>query len=149
MRLLIENLTPQQRRYVEARACGMNSSQAAKAAGVPSTNAGGLERSPTVQLAMKEINDRAMSEMSLAASRKARLQVMLEAGETGRERRRAERHALRIVTGIGVPQITAVSSVVEGLAGTDVPIISDGGIRYSGDIAKALANGRRADPNAG
>lgn len=62
---VLEALTPQQRRYVEARACGMNSSQAAKAAGVPTSHAGGLERSPTVQLAMKEINDRAMSEMSL------------------------------------------------------------------------------------
>ncbi len=47
----------------------------------------------------------------------------------------------RIVTGVGVPQITAVSNVLEGLAGTDVPIISDGGIRYSGDFAKALAAG--------
>ncbi len=47
----------------------------------------------------------------------------------------------RIVAGVGVPQITAVANVAEGLAGTDIPIIADGGIRYSGDIAKALAAG--------
>jgi IMP dehydrogenase len=47
----------------------------------------------------------------------------------------------RIVTGVGVPQITAVATVAEALKGTDVPCISDGGIRYSGDIAKALAAG--------
>ena len=47
----------------------------------------------------------------------------------------------RIVTGVGVPQITAVANVVEALAETDVCIISDGGIRYSGDIAKVLAAG--------
>lgn len=50
----------------------------------------------------------------------------------------------RIVTGVGVPQITAVSEVVERLAKTDVPIISDGGIRYSGDIAKVLVAGGHA-----
>src|SRR6185503_19728306 len=43
--------------------------------------------------------------------------------------------------GVGVPQITAVTTVAEALKGTDVPCISDGGIRYSGDIAKALAAG--------
>lgn len=47
----------------------------------------------------------------------------------------------RIVTGIGVPQITAVANAVEGLKGTDVPVIADGGIRYSGDVAKAVAAG--------
>jgi IMP dehydrogenase len=47
----------------------------------------------------------------------------------------------RIVTGVGVPQITAVATVAEALEGTGVPCISDGGIRYSGDIAKALAAG--------
>ncbi len=47
----------------------------------------------------------------------------------------------RIVTGVGVPQISAVMNVAEALKGTDVPFISDGGIRYSGDIAKALAAG--------
>jgi IMP dehydrogenase len=47
----------------------------------------------------------------------------------------------RIVTGVGVPQITAVSNVVEALKDTDVCVISDGGIRYSGDIAKVIAAG--------
>ena len=47
----------------------------------------------------------------------------------------------RIVTGIGVPQITAVSSVAERLEGTGIPLISDGGVRYSGDIAKVLVAG--------
>jgi IMP dehydrogenase len=47
----------------------------------------------------------------------------------------------RIVTGIGVPQITAVTSVAERLRGTGVPLISDGGVRYSGDIAKVLVAG--------
>lgn len=47
----------------------------------------------------------------------------------------------RIVTGVGVPQITAVANVVEAVKGTDVCVISDGGIRYSGDIAKVIAAG--------
>lgn len=47
----------------------------------------------------------------------------------------------RIVAGVGVPQITAVSNVSEALAGTGVPLVADGGVRYSGDIAKALAAG--------
>jgi IMP dehydrogenase len=47
----------------------------------------------------------------------------------------------RIVAGVGVPQITAVQDVASVLRGTDVPMIADGGIRYSGDIAKALAAG--------
>ncbi|MCL4798295.1 MAG: IMP dehydrogenase [Burkholderiales bacterium] len=47
----------------------------------------------------------------------------------------------RIVAGVGVPQITAIHNVVEGLKGADVPLIADGGVRYSGDIAKALAAG--------
>jgi IMP dehydrogenase len=47
----------------------------------------------------------------------------------------------RIVAGVGVPQISAVSMVADALAKTDVPLISDGGIRFSGDIAKALAAG--------
>ena len=50
----------------------------------------------------------------------------------------------RIVAGIGVPQITAIENTVKGLAKTDVPLIADGGIRYSGDIAKALAAGAHA-----
>ena len=47
----------------------------------------------------------------------------------------------RIVAGVGVPQITAIADVAEALKGTDVPCIADGGIRFSGDIAKALAAG--------
>ncbi len=47
----------------------------------------------------------------------------------------------RIVAGVGVPQITAIDSVANALAKSDVPLIADGGIRYSGDIAKALAAG--------
>jgi IMP dehydrogenase len=47
----------------------------------------------------------------------------------------------RIVAGVGVPQISAVAAVSRALEGTGVPLISDGGIRYSGDIAKALAAG--------
>ncbi len=47
----------------------------------------------------------------------------------------------RIVSGIGVPQITAVSDVAAVAAKDDVPVIADGGIRYSGDIAKAIAAG--------
>lgn len=50
----------------------------------------------------------------------------------------------RIVTGVGVPQITAVSNVAEALKNTNVTIISDGGIRFSGDIAKAIAAGANA-----
>jgi IMP dehydrogenase len=47
----------------------------------------------------------------------------------------------RIVAGVGVPQITAVQMVADALAGTGIPLIADGGIRYSGDIAKAIAAG--------
>ena len=47
----------------------------------------------------------------------------------------------RIVAGVGVPQITAVDNVATALAGSGVPLIADGGIRYSGDISKAIAAG--------
>jgi IMP dehydrogenase len=47
----------------------------------------------------------------------------------------------RIVAGVGVPQIGAIQSVAEALRGSGVPLIADGGIRYSGDIAKAVAAG--------
>ena len=47
----------------------------------------------------------------------------------------------RIVAGVGVPQISAVSNVAHALMDTDVPLIADGGIRYSGDLAKAIAAG--------
>ncbi|REL25837.1 IMP dehydrogenase [Thalassotalea euphylliae] len=47
----------------------------------------------------------------------------------------------RIVTGVGVPQLTAISNAVDALKGTGIPVIADGGIRFSGDIAKALVAG--------
>ncbi|MDY3562338.1 IMP dehydrogenase [Gemmata sp. JC673] len=47
----------------------------------------------------------------------------------------------RVVSGVGVPQMSAIANAVKGLEGTGVPIIADGGIRYSGDITKALAAG--------
>ena len=50
----------------------------------------------------------------------------------------------RVIAGVGVPQITAIDSVATALKGTGVPLIADGGVRYSGDIAKALAAGAHA-----
>src|SRR6201993_2726905 len=50
----------------------------------------------------------------------------------------------RVVAGVGVPQISAVANVAEALRDTDVPVISDGGIRFSGDIAKAIVAGAHA-----
>jgi len=50
----------------------------------------------------------------------------------------------RIISGVGVPQLTAVLGAVRGVAGTDVPVVADGGVRYSGDITKALAAGAHA-----
>jgi IMP dehydrogenase len=47
----------------------------------------------------------------------------------------------RIISGVGVPQLTAIAQAARGVAGQDVPIIADGGIRYSGDITKAIAAG--------
>src|SRR5699024_9772125 len=47
----------------------------------------------------------------------------------------------RIVTGIGVPQISAIADVAKALAGRDIPLIADGGIRFSGDVPKAIAAG--------
>jgi IMP dehydrogenase len=47
----------------------------------------------------------------------------------------------RVVAGVGVPQITAIESVAKALAGSGIPLIADGGIRFSGDIAKAIAAG--------
>jgi IMP dehydrogenase len=47
----------------------------------------------------------------------------------------------RVVAGVGVPQVTAVANVAAALAGSGVPLIADGGIRYSGDLAKAIAAG--------
>lgn len=47
----------------------------------------------------------------------------------------------RIVAGVGVPQITAIADVAEALEGSDIPLIADGGIRFSGDMAKAIAAG--------
>lgn len=50
----------------------------------------------------------------------------------------------RIIAGVGVPQLTAIHNVATELAGTGVPLIADGGIRFSGDLAKALAAGASA-----
>ncbi|MEH6997293.1 MAG: IMP dehydrogenase [Limnobacter sp.] len=50
----------------------------------------------------------------------------------------------RIVAGVGVPQISAIANVAKALKGTGVPVIADGGIRYSGDISKALTAGASA-----
>lgn len=47
----------------------------------------------------------------------------------------------RVVAGVGVPQLSAIYNAAQGLKGTDVPIVADGGIRYTGDIVKALAAG--------
>ena len=47
----------------------------------------------------------------------------------------------RIIAGVGVPQISAVANVAEALRDSDVPVIADGGVRYSGDLAKAIAAG--------
>ena len=50
----------------------------------------------------------------------------------------------RVVTGVGVPQISAIDNVVNALKDFDIPVIADGGIRFSGDIAKAIAAGADA-----
>ena len=50
----------------------------------------------------------------------------------------------RIVSGVGVPQISAVANVAKALEGTEIPVIADGGIRFSGDIAKAVVAGAHA-----
>ncbi len=50
----------------------------------------------------------------------------------------------RVIAGVGVPQVSAVANVAEALKGSDVPIIADGGIRFSGDVAKAIAAGAHA-----
>src|SRR5438445_4473316 len=47
----------------------------------------------------------------------------------------------RVVAGVGVPQLTAIMDAVEAARQTDTPVIADGGIKYSGDLAKALAAG--------
>ncbi len=47
----------------------------------------------------------------------------------------------RIVAGVGVPQVTAINNVAKALKGSGVPVIADGGVRYSGDMAKAIAAG--------
>jgi IMP dehydrogenase len=47
----------------------------------------------------------------------------------------------RVVAGVGVPQLTAISDAVEAANRTDTPVIADGGIKYSGDLAKAMAAG--------
>ena len=50
----------------------------------------------------------------------------------------------RIISGVGVPQVTAIYEAAKAVEGTDVPIVADGGVRYSGDISKAIAAGAHA-----
>jgi IMP dehydrogenase len=50
----------------------------------------------------------------------------------------------RVISGVGVPQLTAVAAAAKAALDTDVPVVSDGGVRYSGDITKALAAGAHA-----
>jgi len=50
----------------------------------------------------------------------------------------------RVIAGVGMPQLSAVMNVADGLKGTDVPIIADGGVRFSGDLVKALAGGAQS-----
>ena len=50
----------------------------------------------------------------------------------------------RVIAGVGMPQLTAVMEVAEGLKGTGVPLIADGGVRFSGDVVKALAGGAQS-----
>ena len=50
----------------------------------------------------------------------------------------------RVVTGVGMPQVTAVMEAVRGLEGSGVPVIADGGVKYTGDVAKAIAAGAHA-----
>ncbi len=50
----------------------------------------------------------------------------------------------RIVAGVGIPQVTAIANVAQALKGTEIPVIADGGIRFSGDICKAIAAGAHA-----
>ena len=47
----------------------------------------------------------------------------------------------RIVAGVGIPQISAIANVADAVAGTGIPVIADGGVKYSGDVAKAIAAG--------
>ena len=47
----------------------------------------------------------------------------------------------RIIAGVGVPQVSAISDVADALKDTEIPLIADGGVRYSGDAAKAFAAG--------
>ena len=94
---------------------------------------------------------RALGQEELPAGRRDRRQHRHRRGRAGagrgRRRRRQGRHrpgsicTTRIVAGVGVPQITAIDNVAKALAGSGVPLIADGGIRYSGDIAKAIAAG--------
>ncbi len=81
--------------------------------------------------------------VATGAGARARGGSRLQRGESG-HRPGLHLYRTRIVTGVGVPQITAVSDAVEALEGTGIPVIADGGIRFSGDIAKAIAAGAAA-----
>ena len=80
--------------------------------------------------------------MAILADEKTRVIIQ---GITGREAATFTKDMLdygtRVVAGVGVPQATAVRNCVEAVAGSDVPIVADGGIKFSGDITKALALG--------
>jgi IMP dehydrogenase/GMP reductase len=92
---------------------------------------------------------RALGQAELPAGRRDRRQHRHRRGRAGAGRGRRRRVKVgigpgsicttRIVAGVGVPQIMAIDNVATALKGTGVPLIADGGIRYSGDIAKAIA----------
>ena len=74
------------------------------------------------------------------AGERAHHELLTTAGPHGRRRDRAD----RIVAGVGVPQISAISDAAAVAVDAGVPVIADGGIRYSGDIAKAVVAGASA-----
>jgi len=92
------------------------------------------ERFPHVQIVAGNIATAAAAEALVAAGANS-LKVGIGPGSIC---------TTRIVAGVGVPQITAIDNVCRAVAGSGVPVIADGGIRYSGDIVKAIAAGASA-----